>query len=81
MPHFKDINIATQSNLKFTIHCNVSGHKRYSIMRNLCTTFKNHDYIFYLKMFTYLYTSVLEDVSQGWSSSLTKKMAKLKALK
>ncbi len=78
--HIKDIGVTMQSNLKFAIHCNDIVRKAYFNMRNIFNTFKNHDCIFYPKLFTTYIRPVLEYASQVWSPSLIKNIDKIESV-
>ncbi len=39
-----DLGVIIQSNLKFTLQCNNVIKKAYYLMKNIFTTFKDHDY-------------------------------------
>ncbi len=69
-----------QSNLKFAIHCDDMVRKAYFTMRNIFYTFKNHDYIFYLKLFTTYVCPVLDYASQVWPPSLIKNIDKIESV-
>jgi len=68
--HINDIGVIIQSDLKFTMHCLNVTKKAYFVIRNILNTFKNHDYVFYVKMFTTYVRPILEYASQAWSPNL-----------
>ncbi len=68
--HMKDVGVTIQSNLKYTVHCNVIIRRAHFVMRNIFNTFKNQDCMFYLKLFLTYVRPVLEYASQIWSPIL-----------
>ena len=65
-----DIGVTIQSDLKFTTHCTNVTRKAYFAIRKIFTIFKNHNYMFYCKLFTCYVRPLLEYSSQVWSPVL-----------
>lgn len=65
-----DVGVIIQSDLKFTKHCSNIVKKAYFVIRNIFTLLKNHNYNFYLKMYTCYVRPILEYASQVWSPLL-----------
>ncbi len=68
--HMKDVGVIIQPNLKYTVHCNDIMRRAHFVMRNIFNTFKNHDCMFYLKLFLTYVRPGLEYASQIWSPIL-----------
>lgn len=65
-----DVGVIVQSNLKFTKHCSNVAKKAYFVIRKIFSTFKHHDYRFYMKMYTCYVRPILECSGQVWSPLL-----------
>jgi len=68
--HMKDVGVIIQSDLKFTMHCSSIIKKAYFVIRNIFTTFKYHNFEFYLKMYICYVRPILEYGCQVWSPLL-----------
>ena len=68
--YINDVGVIVQSNLKFSKHCSNVVKKAYFVIRKIFTTFKHHDYKFYMKMYICYVRPILEYASQVWSPLL-----------
>ena len=66
----KDVGVIIQSDLKFSKHCSSVVKKSYFIIRNIFSTFRNHDTDFYVNMYKKYVRPVIEHSSQVWSPAL-----------